>query len=104
MIGFPSDPCLTSFPEVIEAAAPRRLVEKLMVDHEAHISPANPAVLLLFVLEPFIHLAKLAVVEVPSRDGYTIDIAAGLVERVIGSVNPKGRCQPDSHEASRENR
>ena len=57
------------------SAAPRRLVEKLMVDHEAHISPADPAVLLLFVLEQFIQLAKLAVVEVPSPDGYTNDIA-----------------------------
>ena len=51
-----------------------------MVDHEPHINPADPAVLPLFVLEPLIQLAKLAVVELPSRDGYSIDIAAGLVD------------------------
>lgn len=73
----------------VEAAAFRRLVEKLMVDHEAHVNSTDPAVLLPLVLEPFFQLGKLAVVEVWSRDANAIDVAAGLVERVIGQRAPE---------------
>jgi hypothetical protein len=39
-------------------------------------------------LEPFIEFGKLTVVEVSARDNNTIDIAASLVERVVGQSAP----------------
>src|ERR1700719_1507092 len=68
---------------VVEAAASRRLVQKLMVDDEAHVDSFDPSVLLLFVLEPLIQFGKLAVVEVSSGDADAIDVAAALVERAV---------------------
>ena len=40
-------------------------------------------------LEPFIEFGKLTVVEVSARDNNTIDIAASLVERVVGQRAPQ---------------
>src|SRR5579864_6568317 len=78
---------------VVEAAASRRLVEKFMVNDEAHVHSRDPTVLFPFVLEPLIKFGKLAVVEVSSRDANAIDVATGLVECVIGQRVP---CHTDS--------
>src|ERR1700719_3265922 len=74
---------------VVEAAASRRLVEKFMVDDEAHVDSLDPAVFPFFVLEPLIQFGKLAVMEVSPCDDNAIDVAAGLVESVVGQRTPQ---------------
>ena len=39
--------------------------------------------------EPLIQFGKFAIVEVSSRDAHAIDVAAGLVERVVGQRAPQ---------------
>ena len=85
---------------VIEAAASRCRVEKFVVDYEADFDSLDPRGLLLFVLEPLIESGKFAVVEVSSGDADAIDIATGLVERVVGQRAP----QVDADEIPPENR
>jgi hypothetical protein len=74
---------------VVEAAASRTLVKKLMINNEAHVDSSHPAVVLAFVLEPFIQFGKLAVVEVSPRDANAIDVAVSLVEGLIGQRTPQ---------------
>src|ERR1700694_4256662 len=74
---------------VVEAAASRTLVKKLMVNDEAHVDSSHPAVVLAFVLEPFIQFGKLAVVEVSPRNANAIDVAATLVEGLVGQRAPQ---------------
>jgi hypothetical protein len=71
-----------------------------MVDDKAHLDAAGPAAVFLLVLEPLVQLGKLSVVEVSPRDADAIDVAAGLVERVIGQRAP----QVDAHEIPTEDR
>src|SRR2546425_13274792 len=74
---------------VIEAAASRTLVEKLLVNDETHIDSFHPAVVLAFVLEPVIQFRKLALVEVSPRDANAIHIAASLIEGPVGQRAPE---------------
>jgi len=74
---------------VVEAAAPRTLVKQLMVNDEAHVDSSHPAVVLALVLEPFIQFGKLTVIEISPRDANAIDVAASLVEGLVGQGAPK---------------
>ena len=74
---------------VVEAAAPRTLVKELMVNDEVHVDSSRPVVVLDFVPEPFVQFGKLTVVEVSPRDANAIDVAASLVEGLIGQRAPK---------------
>ena len=74
---------------VIEAAASRTFVEKLLVNDETHIDSFHPAVVLAFVLEPVIQFRKLALVEVSPRDANAIHIAASLIEGLVGQRAPE---------------
>ena len=68
--------------------ASRSFVEKFIIDDEADFNSVHPSVVLARFLEPFIEFGKLTVVEVSARDNNTIDIAASLVERVVGQSAP----------------
>src|SRR3989442_3077776 len=74
---------------VVEAAASGTLVKKLMVNDEAHVDSSHPAVVLAFVLEPFMYFGKLAIVEVPPCDANAIDVATSFVEGLVGQRAPQ---------------
>jgi hypothetical protein len=74
---------------IVESAAPRTLVKELMVNDEAHVDSSHPAVVLDFVPEPFVQFRKLTIVEVSPRDANAIDVAASLVEGLVGQRAPK---------------
>ena len=74
---------------VVEAAAARTLIKKLMVDDEAHIDSSHPAVVLAFALEPFTQFGKLAVIEVSPRNANAVDVADSLVEGRVSQRTPK---------------
>jgi hypothetical protein len=60
-----------------------------MVDYETQVESSDPTVLLRFPLEPLVQFRKLAVVEIAPRDANTVDVAAGLIEGVIGQRAPQ---------------
>src|SRR5215831_19481607 len=74
---------------MVEATASRGFVEEFIVDDEAHFESFHPAVVLACVLEPLIQFGKLTVVEVSPCDDNAIDVAASLVEGLVGQRAPQ---------------